>query len=108
MRRDKLNDFEQMVLLCLIRLHPHAYGVSIHGELLERVGRDVALAQIYSTLDRLEAKGFVKSRLGEATPERGGRRKKYFQITAEGGVALSEAREAMNKLWKGVPTPATA
>ena len=102
LKRDFLNDFEQMVLLSLIRLHPNAYGVSIHRELAERAGREVALAQIYATLDRLEAKGFVKSRIGEATPERGGRRKKHFEITAKGQVALNEAREAMDALWDGV------
>lgn len=105
LKREFLNDFEQMVLLSLIRQHPNAYGVSIHTELVDRAGREVALAQIYATLDRLQAKGFVSSRKGEATPERGGRRKKYFEITGEGQVALNEARAAMDNLWDGLPQP---
>lgn len=108
MKRDFLNDFEQMVLLTLIRQHPNAYGVSIHTELVERAGREVALAQIYATMDRLEAKGFVSSRKGEATPERGGRRKKYFEITGKGQKALSESLSAMDIMRDGLPKPVGA
>ncbi len=91
-----------MVLLALIRLSPNAYGVPIHKELVEKTGREVALTQIYATLDRLAANGFVKSRVGESSPERGGRAKKYFEINASGVEALNEARNAMNNMWEGI------
>jgi DNA-binding PadR family transcriptional regulator len=68
----------------------------------EQVERDVAIGAIYSTLERLEKKGMVESYLGETTPERGGRPKRYFKVTGQGESALKKAREAMNTLWQGV------
>ncbi len=98
-----LGEFEQMMLLALIILGANAYGAAIRQLLDEQVNRNVAIGAIYSTLDRLEKKGLVKSKLGEATKERGGRAKRYFHITASGQEALNKSRNAMNKLWLGVP-----
>src|SRR5438034_6052298 len=83
-RKDQLGNFELMVMLALIRLGDNAYGVPISEELEKRTGRDVAIGSVYAALERLEDKGFVASELGEATPERGGRAKRYFHVTGRG------------------------
>ena len=75
-----LGEFEQLVLLALLRLQPEAYGVAIRDEIEEKTGRRVALGSVYTTLLRLEDKGFVATRIGEPTPQRGGRRKKFYRI----------------------------
>lgn len=87
----RLGEFEQKVLMALVRLGPNAYGVTIRQEISKRSGRDVSVGAVYTTLSRLEEKGFVKSKVGDATPERGGRAKKYFQITANGERTLEAA-----------------
>ena len=99
---DYLGAFEQQVLAALLRLRADAYGVSIRREIMERTGRDVAVGAIYATLDRLEAKGYVSSRLGEATPERGGRAKRYFDILAPGERALREAWRMSDSMRAGL------
>ena len=101
--RDYLGNFELIVLLSLIRLHENAYGVLISREIEETTGREVALASVYATLDRLESKGLVCADMGEPTPERGGRAKKYFQITARGLREVRDARRVLRKLWKRLP-----
>lgn len=98
-------DFEQQVLLAVWRLENDAYGVSVRDELEERAGRDVAHGAVYSTLMRLEKKGLVRSRLSDPTPVRGGKSKRYFVITAEGQEAVASARQAMDRLWEGLPDP---
>ncbi len=97
-----LGEFEQMAMLALIHLGSDAYGATIRQLLAEQVNRNVAIGALYSTLERLERKGMVESRLGEATAQRGGRAKRYFKVTAQGHSALKRAREAMNTLWQGV------
>jgi len=92
-----------MVILVLIRLGDNAYGVPISEELGKRTGRDVATGSVYAALERLEDKGFVTSELGEATPERGGRAKKYFHVTARGLKEVRETQRALTKLWQGLP-----
>jgi len=87
----------------LIRLDDEAYGVSISHEIAETTGSEVALGTIYAVLQRLEREGLVKSSLGEATPERGGRAKRYFRITAKGLREVNQMRRALTKLWRGVP-----
>ena len=79
-----MGNFELMVMLALIRLGDEAYGVPISQEIEERSGRDVAIGSVYAALERLERKGLVASKLGEATPERGGRAKRYFRVTGKG------------------------
>ena len=86
-----LGDFEQLVLLALVRLGQGAYGVSVRQEIEERTGRDVSLGAIYKTFDRLAAKGLVRSSLGEPSAQRGGRRKRHYQVEASGEDALHGA-----------------
>ncbi len=81
-KSDSLGEFEQVALLALIRLRNNAYGASIRREIAERAGRDVSLGAIYTTLERLERKGFVSSARGAPTPERGGRAKRFYKIEA--------------------------
>jgi PadR family transcriptional regulator PadR len=92
---DRLGQFEELVLLALVRLRGNAYGVTIRREIAERTGRGVSFGAVYTTLERLERKGYVSSRMGEPTPERGGRAKRYFRIEAPGIRALERSREAV-------------
>jgi PadR family transcriptional regulator PadR len=98
-----LGNFDLMLLLALMRLGDEAYGVTIAQELEEQTGREVVIASVYATLGRLEERGFVTSRLGEATPERGGRAKRYFRITGAGMREVRDARQSLMNLWKGLP-----
>jgi PadR family transcriptional regulator, regulatory protein PadR len=102
----ELTTLEQHLLLAVLGLHPNAYGVSIQDHIKERTGRESSTGSVYASLDRLEEKGFVKSRQGEATAERGGKRKLYFTITAPGQRVLRESLQAIDALrgglvWKG-------
>jgi len=96
-----LGEFEQVVLLAVLRQKNDGYGMSIRREIEDCVGRDVTIGAVYATLDRLERKGFVRAREGEATPVRGGRARKHFALTAEGASALHAARTMMDRLWDG-------
>ena len=98
-----LGEMELMVLLAVVRLADEAYGVPISKELLILAKREISLGSIYAALDRLERKGFVSSSLGDSTPERGGRAKRYFRVTATGVRALKTARTALTNLWTGIP-----
>src|SRR5499426_3412396 len=91
-----LGEFEQMVLLALVRLGPDAYGATIRREIEARTGRDLAISAVYVTLDRLETKGLVRSRVGEPTPERGGRRRRHFVLLPAGRRAIAQACRAFN------------
>jgi PadR family transcriptional regulator PadR len=102
-QRTYLGEMELMVLLAVVRLGDDAYGVPISKELLSLAGREVALGSIYAALDRIEQKGFVTSSLGDPTPERGGRAKRYFRVTPTGVRALRKTRTALTKLWTGIP-----
>jgi PadR family transcriptional regulator PadR len=97
-----MGEFEQLVMLALLRLGNHAYGVEIREEIEGRTGRDVSYGAVYTTLDRLENKGFVRFELGEPTPERGGRARKYFTVEASGREALRATRRALSVMWEGV------
>ena len=101
--RGYLGSFELMVMLALIRLGDDAYGVTISTEIEAHTGREVLLGSVYATLERLEKKGFVSSNLGDPTPERGGRAKRYFRITAKGLRELRGARRLFTALWKNIP-----
>jgi len=103
MARDTLGGFELQVLLAVIRLGAHAYGVPIADAIETASGREVAAGSIYITLDRLEEKGLVTSRVGESTPERGGRAKTYFQVTGKGVRAVRQAQRTLVRLWSGLP-----
>ena len=102
MPRDALGDLEHLVLLALLRLGERSYGVPILEEIAARTGRTVSRPAVYIALRRLEAKGLVKSRLGDPTPERGGRAKRYFTLTAAGHRQLHASREALLSMWANV------
>lgn len=97
-----LGEFEILVLTALVRLGPDAYGVSVRDEIEQRTGRSVSIGALYATLGRLEAKGLVSTRLGEATPERGGRAKKHYVIDAEGRRRLEQSLAALSRMTEGV------
>ena len=97
-----LGEFEQVVLLAVLRLGDDAYAVSIGEEILRCTGRDVSRGSIYITLDRLETKGYLKSRLADPTPERGGRAKRFYLLRPRAVEALRESRRALVALWRGL------
>jgi DNA-binding PadR family transcriptional regulator len=97
-----VGDFEQLVLLALLRLGNDAYGMEVREEIESRTGRDVSYGAVYTTLDRLEQKGFVTYRMGEATAERGGRARKYFKVSPAGVDALRDSRDALAVMWQGI------
>ncbi len=103
MQRYNLGELEELVLLLISALKEEAYGARIRLELAEQARRDLTLSTIHITLQRLEEKGFVKSSMGDATPVRGGKRKRIFKITAYGLKALGETRELRERLWTGIP-----
>jgi DNA-binding PadR family transcriptional regulator len=95
---DYLGHFEEIVLLAVLRLREDAYGAKIRQKVAEATKRDVSIGAIYATLDRLERKGYLKSWQGEATPERGGRAKRYFRVEGAGAQALNDTNAARNFL----------
>jgi PadR family transcriptional regulator, regulatory protein PadR len=100
--RDGLGEFERRVLLVILHLRGRGYAVSIAEEIKVRFGKSVSLGAVYATVDRLENKGFVTSRLGDPTAVRGGKPKRFYKIEAPGQRAL-ETAEAEARLWFGVP-----
>jgi PadR family transcriptional regulator, regulatory protein PadR len=101
-KREYLGQLELMVLLAILRTGREAYGVPIAREIEEKSGRDVALAGIYSTLERLQSKGLVSSELGEPTAERGGKARTYFKVTAAGLRELRNTHGTLAKLSEGL------
>jgi DNA-binding PadR family transcriptional regulator len=97
-----LGEFEQIVLLAILRLGQGAYGVAIRFEIMNRTDRTPSPGALYMTLDRLEEKGFVLSRLGDPTPQRGGRAKRYFSVTTAGAEAVQRAQRAYRNLLEGL------
>jgi PadR family transcriptional regulator PadR len=97
------SDFELITMLVLLRLGEDAYGVPIAREIEEQTKREVKLGSVYATLERLQEKGFVVSELGEPTPERGGRAKRYFRVTKQGMRKVRDTRQTLISLWQGVP-----
>lgn len=106
MGRNSLGEFEQLVLLACLRLGDEAYVVPVMEEIEQRTGRSVTHAAVYVALKRLEERGLVASELGTSTPERGGRPKRFFRVAPEAVSMLSEARQAMDNMWKGVESVA--
>jgi PadR family transcriptional regulator PadR len=100
--RNHLGEFEHIVVLALLRLSDRAYGATVRQEIDARTGREVSIGAIYATLDRLEAKGYVKSKLGEPTPERGGRSKRFFRVTAKGVFAVNRTHRALHNMIEGL------
>lgn len=103
MKGTNLGEFEELVLLTIAALINDAYSVAITDELTKHTGRSVKLGVVHSVLNRLEEKGLVKSRLGEATSSRGGKRKRYYSVTNAGKAALIKAKELRDQLWNIIP-----
>ena len=100
--RDYLGEFEHLIVLALLRLEDRAYGVTVRQEIELRTKREVSIGAVYATLDRLETKGYVKSRLGDPTPERGGRSKRFFRVTAKGVAVVSRTQGALQRMTEGL------
>lgn len=97
-----LGEFEQLVLLAVLRAGEEAYGVTIRGAIVRESRRDVSLAAVYKTLNRLEDKGLVLARVGDPTPERGGRRKRYYALTAPGRRSLRQSVQVLQRMARGL------
>lgn len=103
MKGTNLGEFEELILLVTAALVNEAYSVGICDELKSQTGREVKLGVVHSVLNRLEEKGLVKSRFGEATNVRGGKRKRYYTVTSAGKAALLKAKELRDSLWSNIP-----
>lgn len=97
-----LGELEHLVLLAILQSDPEAYGVTIRDEIQRRARRDLTLGTIYKTLGRLEAKGFVAARQGEPTPVRGGRAKRYFDVTPSGRRAMRASVATLRRMGAGL------
>lgn len=102
-RHSYLGEFELFVLLALMRLGDDAYGVPISREIEQCTGRETSLGSVYAALERLEEKGIVSSTVGDPTPERGGRAKRYFRLTDQGLQEVRRAQRSLVSLWRGLP-----
>lgn len=95
-----LGEFEELVLLTIVNLDKNSYGVAIKEDIEERGKRKLSIGALHTTLTRLEEKGYIKSWMGDPTPERGGRRKRFFEVTHRGKVELHNIRSLRDDLWK--------
>jgi PadR family transcriptional regulator, regulatory protein PadR len=100
--RDSLGEFEHIVVLAILRLKERAYGVTVRQEIQLRTNREVSIGAVYATLDRLEIKGYVHSHCGDPTPERGGRSKRFFHVTAKGLGVLNLTQQALQRMSEGL------
>jgi PadR family transcriptional regulator, regulatory protein PadR len=104
MKGDRLGEFEELLLLALQAMNDEPYVVHIQQYLERMTGRSVSLGAVYAGLDRLELKGFVRSAMGDATPERGGKRKRLFTVTPEGTRTVQEVRRVREAIWRVIET----
>jgi len=102
MRTDSLGEFEQCLLLAVVHLGADAYGVTIRQAVELRTEREIAIGALYTSLDRLERKGYLRSKMSDPTPQRGGRSKRFFTLTAAGATALRQSRERLTRMWEGL------
>jgi PadR family transcriptional regulator, regulatory protein PadR len=100
--RNYLGEFEHIIVLALLRLEDRAYGVTVRQEIELRTKREVSIGAVYATLDRLEKKGYVTSNRGDPTPERGGRSKRFFRVTADGLKAVNRTMRALQSMTDGL------
>jgi PadR family transcriptional regulator, regulatory protein PadR len=100
--RNFLGEFEHIIVLALLRLTDRAYGVAVRQEIEFRTKREVSIGAVYATLDRLETKGYVKSHRGDPTPERGGRSKRFFRVTAKGVAAVNRTQRTLQSMTEGL------
>ena len=98
-----IGEFEELVLLTVALIDGKAYGIGIINELEKQTGRTASIGAMQTVLKRMEEKGWLTSDFGEATKERGGKRKRYYNITSEGRNILSQKKEERNRLWKAIP-----
>ena len=103
MKRTFLGEFEEIVLLVVAACSEPAYGVIVWEQLQQQTGRSITISAVHATLYRLEEKGYLSSRMGGATAERGGRRKRFFSLTAAGSGALLEIQQIRDRLWQAIP-----
>jgi DNA-binding PadR family transcriptional regulator len=101
-----LGEFEELVMLTVAILNDEAYGIAIIEEMEKRLNRNVSIGALQTVLRRLETKGLLSSELGEATKVRGGKRKRYFRVTASGKRLLEQAKDQRLSLWNAIPKPA--
>ena len=101
-RHESLGEFEQSVLLAVAHLEQGAYGVPIRHEIEKRTGRPVAVGALYTALDRLEKKGYLRSQMSDPTPERGGRSRRHFWLCPAGADALRRSRALIDSMWRGL------
>ena len=106
MGKSSLGEFEEVVLLTVAVLYENAYGISIKEDIEKRLARKVSVGAMRTALSRLEKKGFLRSEFGEATPERGGKRKRFYKVTPHGKKALEQVMETRKKLWEAIPSVA--
>ncbi len=97
-----LGEFEQIVMLALVRLGSDAYGATVCAEIEKRSGRGVSVSAVHTTLERLEQKGLVKSRIGDPTPQRGGKRKRHYEVAALGMKALQSSYRSIRNMADGI------
>jgi DNA-binding PadR family transcriptional regulator len=102
MSTEAMGEFEQCLLLAIVHLDDGAYGVAIRQQVGQRTGRDVAIGALYTSLSRLESKGYVRSRMSDPTAQRGGRSKRYFTLTPIGAAAVRQSRERLTRMWAGL------
>lgn len=105
MANERLREFEEFSLLAIRALGEHAYGVAVQQYIEGHTARPISMGAVYAALDRLERKGMVRSFLGAATPERGGKRKRLYEMTPAGAAALRDARRIREAMWRAVPQP---
>ncbi len=106
MGKYSIGEFEEIVLLTVAVLYENAYGISIKEEIETKLNRKVSVGAMRTALNRLEKKGYLKSEFGEATAERGGKRKRFFKVTKSGKEALEQVMESRQKLWSSIPSSA--
>jgi PadR family transcriptional regulator PadR len=102
-KRSYLGEFELMVILTVMKLGDDAYGVPVSRELEKQLRREVSVGSVYAALERLEMKDLIASSLGDPTPERGGKAKRYFRVTKQGLQEVYETRQVLTRLWHGLP-----
>lgn len=103
MKGTNLGEFQEIVLLTILILDDEAYGLKIQQEMSDRLNRTLSRGALHSALSRLTEKGFIKSTVGGATAERGGRRKRFYFLTNSGKAALKQTKELREKMWSLVP-----
>ena len=102
MGSESLGEFEQLVMLAIVQLGDSAYGMTVRRQIETRTGRTVAIGALYTSLERLERKGYIASTLSEPTPQRGGRAKRLFRLRRAGEAALKRSRATLSRMWAGV------